>query len=153
MELAQIQTDWRNANNSAKSAYQHHQSAIQTYRDKQTAKGWYPDYDLIAQTNGALNQLQSAYNAMHQLAAVLYNEVMTLQQNSRTEQQEPIRTVTGYCSIKQAYWEFFIVNALPVFTTEDCPKEDKKAIIELMQKDIEAVPALQKVIDFLNARP
>lgn len=151
-QVQQIQNDWRNANESAKSAYQHHQTAIQTYRDKQTAKNWYPDYDLIAQTYGAINQLQGAYNAMHQIAAVLYNEVINLKQ-SQKEPNESLRTITGYCTFKQAYWAWFIEKGLSAFASEDCPAQDKKDMIELMKKDVEDVPFLKQAIDFLNSRP
>jgi len=152
MELQQLQNDWRNANDTAKSAYKEHQAAIQRYKEKQEAKNWFPDYDLLAQTNGALNKLQSAYNEMHQLAALLYNEVVTLQQSNKNDQQEPLRTVTGYCSIKEAIWLFFLEKGLSKFADDSCPAEHRRAIIAKMEKDVESFPSLQKAIDFLNAR-
>lgn len=151
-ELTSLQNNWQNTFTAAKNAAQKHQKAIKAYQDKQTAKGWYSDFDLCAQTNGAVTDLYAAYQELQNICLVLYNQLLEQQAQQQTQtHQKTERLYTGTGSIKTTYWEFFLAKGgLIAFTSPNCPAEDRANIIAFMQKDIAEVPALQKAIDYLQ---
>jgi len=151
-QLTTLKENWQQSQSSAKKAIATHAAAIKQYQDKQAAKNWYPDYDLCAQTTGALQKLYAAYQELQNVCLQLYSNIQEQQQHqAETETERHHRSHPGPMNIKTAYWRYFIQSGgLAAFAGPTCPKTDREQMINLMQKDLKQVPELQQCINYLN---
>jgi hypothetical protein len=156
MQLTELQKQWHNTYQSAKNARANHEKALANYRERQTAKNWYTDYDLTANANGAVQDLYNAYTELQTIALELYKEVLEYQNAEKKTaeiQQRTFHTAAGTSEMHTLVWRwFFERGGFAAFCSPNCPPENRAQIISIMEQKQNTYPNLdlQKAIDHLK---